>query len=251
MEPADLFIYNLETERLRLLVSDGSGNVNLPGSVWNTVTKQIVFSSSRAPHDEIFIINEEGIPGEEWRVTSRDSSAAYEPSFSPDGQWVVFESHQLDVEDNGVIVKYKADGSGDYVALTSLTEDCRQPNWSPKGDHIIYQRFADGKWDLWMVDPDGSNAHQLTTGAGDMTDASFSQDGDWIVYSSDENELEFASVFVIPISGGVPYRATEHDGYAGAPSWSPDGTRIAFEASGGDPDDSPGTTLWLANVSLP
>lgn len=250
LEPADLHIYNLETNALRLLVSDGSGNINLPGAVWNSITGQIVFSSTRDPHDEIFIINENGMPGEEWRVTSRESSVAYEPSFSPDGQWVVFESHQLDVEENGVIMKYKIDGSEDYYALTSITDDCRQPNWSARGGRIVYQRLTNNQWDLWVIDTDGSNAHQITSGTGDKTDASFSSDGEWIVYSSDESELVFASIFIVPASGGIPVRVTEYGGYAGAPSWSPDGLKIAFEASPDDPDDSTGTTLWLVDAPV-
>lgn len=247
-EPADLLVYNLETNALRLLVSDGSGNINLPGAVWNSMTEQIVFSSTRDPHDEIFIINGDGIPGEEWRVTSRENFVAYEPSFSPDGQWVVFESHQLDVEENGVIMKYRINGSEDYVALTSLTDDCRQPNWSPRGDCIVYQRFSNGQWDLWVVNVDASNAHQITSGTGDKTDASFSPDGEWIVYSSDESGLEFASIFIIPVSGGASVRVTEYSGYGGAPSWSQDGATIAFEACPSDPDYSTGTTLWLVDA---
>jgi len=248
LEPADLFIYNLETGALRMLVSDGSGNINLPGAAWNSTTEQIVFTSTRDPHDEIYIINENGIPGEEWRVTSRDNFVAYEPSFSPDGQWVVFESHPLDVVENGVIMKYKIGGSEDFIALTPLTDDCRQPNWSIRGDRIVYQRFSNSQWDLWVVNIDGSNAHQITSGNGDKTDASFSPDGNWIVYSSDEGELELASIFIIPVLGGVSIRVTEYSGYAGAPSWSPDGSKIAFEASPGDPDDSLGTTLFLVDV---
>jgi len=248
MEPADLLIFNLEMDSLRLLISDGSGNINLPGTAWNSITKQIVFASTRDPHDEIFIIDEDGVPGMEWRVTDRENFVAYEPSFSPDGQWVVFESHELDVEGNGVIMKYKVDGSEDYIALTSTADDCRQPNWSAHGDQIVCQRVENGQWDLWVMNADGSNLHQITTGTGDKTDASFSSDGEWIVYSSDEGELEFANLFIIPVSGGASIRVTDYSGYAGAPSWSPDGSQIAFEASPGDPDDSAGTTLWLVDV---
>lgn len=61
-EPADLLIIDLESKFIRTLVSDGSGNVNLPGSSWNQITHKIVFSSSREPHDEIFIIDENGNP---------------------------------------------------------------------------------------------------------------------------------------------------------------------------------------------
>ena len=175
--PAGLFIIDLESNFIKTLVSDGSGNINLPGSVWNPITHKIVFSSSRQPHDEIFIIDENGNPGDEIKITDREAKVAYEPSFSPDGQWVVFESHQLDVEGNGIITKYKIDGTEPYKMLTGINSDCRQPNWSPKGDLILYQKFADGQWDIWVMNTDGANHRKVTSGAGDKTDASFSPDG--------------------------------------------------------------------------
>jgi TolB protein len=247
-EPADLHIINLDTAVVRLLVSDGSGNVNLPGSAWNAATQLIVFSSSREPHDEIFVIDDGGWPGEEQRVTSRGGFMAYEPSFSPDGQWIVFESHVVDMDDNGVITKCKADGSGGYVVLTDSDDDCRQPNWAHQGDHIVYQRLANGQWDLWVMDTDGANKRQITSGTGDKTDASFSPDGTRVVYSSDEDELEFANLFIIPVTGGASTRITNYTGYDGAPSWSPDGKQIVFESYPGDPDGSPGTSLWVIDA---
>ncbi len=247
-EPANLVVYSIATQGVRQLVADGSGNVNLPGAVWNSTTQQIVFSSSREPHDEIYLIDEQGMPGDERRITARTNAVAYEASLTPDGQWVVFESHSLDVEDNGVIMKFRVDGSGDYTALTPLSEDCRQPNVSPLGDRIVYQRLAQGQWDLWLVNTDGTGIRQLTSGAGDKTDASFSPDGQWIVYSSDENARELATLFIIPVAGGASVQVTDRRGYAGAPSWSPGGTKIAYEAAVGDPDGSAGTSIWLVEV---
>lgn len=61
---------------MRTLVSDGSGNVNLPGSSWNSATHEIVFSSSREPHDEIFVIDENGNPGDETKITERENEVA-------------------------------------------------------------------------------------------------------------------------------------------------------------------------------
>ena len=173
---------------------------------------------------------------------------AYEPSLSPDGQWLVFESHVLDVEDNGVLTLYKIDGTQPYQTLTDPTEDCRQPNWSPVGDKILYQKFADGQWDIWTMNTDGTNHAKITSGVGDKTDASFSPDGQWIVYSSGELRPEHANLFVISASGGESAQITFFDGYDGAPSWSPDGGRIAFESFPGDPDGSSGTTLWVIDV---
>ncbi len=245
---ADLLVVNTSTTATRVLVSDGSGNINLPGASWNPVTNQVVFASTRPPHDEVFVIDADANPGTEQRITSREGLVAYEPSLSPDGRWVVFESHVLDMEDNGVITKFRMDGTGSFIPLTDADTDCRQPNWSPQGDLIVYQRVVEQQWDLWVMNSDGTNHRLVTTGPGDKTDASFSPDGQRIIYSADQGELDGANLFVIPVAGGAPARVTHQDGYDGAPSWSPDGTRIAFESSPGDPDDYGGTTLWVIDA---
>jgi TolB protein len=246
--PADLVIYDFESGTIRILISDGSDNINLPGSTWNRATNQIVFSSSREPHDEIFIISADANPEEEIKVTDRDRLVAYEPSFSPDGQWVVFESHNEDVEDNGIITKYKIDGTETYQKLTDFNADCRQPNWSPDGQQILYQALNGSQWEIWLMNFDGKNPRQITSDTGDKTDASFSPDGQWIVYSADGPTIEYANLFIVSLFGGELKRLTDFNGYEGAPSWSPDGKKIVFESSFRAPDDTPGTTIWMINV---
>jgi TolB protein len=250
VEPADLFIVDLGSGNSRVLVSEGSENVNLPGSSWNPLTGRIAFSSSREPHDEIYVVDDDGIRGDEVKITDRADLVAYEPSLSPDGQWIVFESHQLDVDDNGIIVKYKVDRTRPYQDLTDPHDDCRQPNWSPGGDQILYQKFSAGQWDIWTMNSDGTHHQKLTNGPGDKTDASFSPDGQWIVYSSNEFGIEYANLFITPASAGNAIQLTEHEGYDGAPSWSPDGKKVAFESYPGDPDASSGTTLWIIDVPV-
>ncbi len=244
VEPADIFIFYLENSKLDTLAMDGSGNVNLPGSSWNSQNESIVFSSSREPHDEIFIIDEDGKPGDEIQITNRLNYMAYEPTFSPDGQWIVFESHPVDVEKKGVIMKHKLDNSISYQALTNEDDDCRQPNWSPNGDYLLFQKHDHRKWDIWIMKPDGSDKKTVTSGSGDKTDACFTNDGEFIIYSCDA-ELEFANIYKISIEGGNPERITNYEGYDGAPSISSDLSKIVFESYGGDPDDSDGTSIWI------
>jgi len=247
VKPADLYIYNLQSGQITTLVSDGSGNVNLPGATWNNSINSIIFSSSRDPHDEIYIIPENGTTGDEVKITDRRSTVSYEPSISPDGQWVVFESHELDVEDNGIVTKFKIDGSSEYIRLTSSTDDCRQPNWSPNGDKILYQKFEAGQWDIWIMDTDGANQFKVTSGTGDKTDACFTQDGQYIIFSTDF-DLELVNIYRITVTGGTPERLSNYSGYDGAPSISSDGSKIVFESFDGFPDGSQGTSITILNL---
>ena len=245
--PSDLYLFNLETEELTKLVSDGSSNVNLPGQSWNT--KSIIFSSDREPHDEIYYISENQTPGNEIRLTNRPDSVAYEPTFSPDGQWAVFESHKLDQETHGIITKYKFDRTSSYIKLTSETNDCRQPNWSPEGSKILYQKEENNRWDIWLMNTDGSDKQNITNFEGNKTDAVFSPDGTQIIFSYESPDLESANIYKSEISEGHPVRLTNFEGYDGAPSVSPDGKKLVFESSPEeDPDKSDGTLLWILDL---
>ncbi|MBN2890596.1 MAG: PD40 domain-containing protein [Bacteroidales bacterium] len=246
--PSDLYTFNLETNILRLLVADGNSNVNLPGQSWNESLNSIIFSSDREPHDEIYYIAENGTTGDEIRITNRTDSVAYEPTFSPDGLWIVFESHKLEEEENGVITKYKLDGTSGYINLTPLGEDCKQPNWSPMGDKILYQKEENKQWDIWVMNIDGSNKTMITNFEGSKTDAVFSADGQYIIFSAENSETEFANIYTVSISNGSPIQLTNYSGYDGAPSISPNGTKLIFETSSEDPDKSDGTSLWLLDL---
>ncbi|MEE9319662.1 MAG: DPP IV N-terminal domain-containing protein [Granulosicoccus sp.] len=245
---SDLFVYDIETGELSTLLADGNGSVNLPGSVWNEESNTVVFSSDRGEHDEIYIVSDTGSAGEETQITNRPNRQSYEPSFSSDGQWVVFESHDIDVEGNGVITKYRVDGNSDYVDLTALDGDARQPNWSPTGDRILYQQQDEGRWVIWSMDADGDDKTKITNVGESSTDAVYSYDGQWVFYSSENNDVELSNIYRVFTGGGESTRISSYAGYDGAPSVSPDGVTLVFESYAGDPDGSSGTTLWLMDM---
>ncbi len=245
---SDLFIYNLETEQLSTLLSDDVGHVNLPGSSWNEAIHSVVFASSIDPHDEIFLISDTGQSGEQVQVTDRKDKQSFEPTFSPDGQWIVFESHDIDVEGEGLITKFKVDKGSGYIDLSTQGDDCRQPNWSPVGDRILYQKKQGAKWGIWTVDTDGQDAVMVTDPLQSATDAVFSFDGQWIIYSGENGDAAISNIYKVPADGGHAVQITEFRGYDGAPSISPDGDVLAFESSDDDPDGSEGTSIWVKEL---
>jgi TolB protein len=234
-----------------LLDEHDKAAVNLPGSSWNASTGAITFASDREGVDEVWVTKPGAPPT---RVTRHNGSSGYnEPSFSPDGEWIVFqESFEVEGasprrDELDSIWKVRPDGSG----LTRLIDgpatgtDNRQPNWSPRGDRIVFQRRERGSdaWVLFTVAADGTALRRLTTEPGEHTDPSWSPDGRWVVFSSTYGGLELPQVFAISVDGGQPIRVTNNDTtYDGAPSWSPDGKWIAFESYPGGKDRP--SSLW-------
>ncbi len=246
IDPSQIYKFNLNTNQLTLLVGNTSneiGNVNLPGSSWNN--GKIIFSSTKEPHDEIYIIDENG--DNETQITQRTNNVAYEPTLSPDNQWIVFESHVLDEETNGIITKFKVDQTSSYIELTSQEEDCRQPNWSPSGNKILYQKKTNEQWNIWIMNIDGTNKNQVTFNLGNCTDASFTSNGQYIVFSSDF-QVDLANIYKISIDGTNPIKLTNYEGYDGATSISTDGTKLIFESTDKDPDTSSGTKIVLLGL---
>ena len=251
--PASLFLLNLSSgQTTRLTPAEDQDNVNLPGAAWETNNNRIVFASDRLEADELWRIAPDGADFS--RITTHTSPPWYiEPSWSPGGQWIVFEGSQPGGGEDGrvgQIWKVRAGGTG-LTQLTGGTYDDRQPNWSPADDRILFQRRAlpDDDWDIYTIVPDGSDLRNVTDNpAADETDASWSPDGAWIVYSTDDGDLPVPNLSVIPATGGQPVRVTfseEHED--GAPSWSPDGKWIVFESHEEQDGDSP-SALWRIDV---
>jgi Tol biopolymer transport system component len=235
----------------------GQEAVNLPGSCWNAATGRIAFAYDLVNTDEIWTMDANG--GHLKQVTRHSGSTHFiEPSFSPDGQWIVFEV-DTNAPDNKMLAsiwKVRGDGSG----LTRLVGgpgtglDDRQPNWSPQGNLILFQGHHPGSdsWDLYTMRPDGTGLQKLTNDRASNTDASWSPDGKWIVYSSDHGGLPSANIFIISATGGSPIRVTDNATHEeGAASWSPDGKWIVFESHLSQQESSPASLWRIATPNLP
>jgi len=246
--PASLNVLDLSTGAVtRLTPVEDQDNVNLPGTSWHPDLNRIVFASDRMEADDLWTVRPDGDGLE--RITTHSGEPWFiEPSWSPDGLWIVFEADRPDGDGGhrGEIWKVRSDGSELTVLVADAAFDDRQPNWSPTGERILFQRHRPGSedWDIYTVRPDGSRLTRVTVSPSSDTDASFSPDGRWIVYSSDFGGLPLPNVFVVPVTGGTPVRVTRSSTHEdGAPSFSPDGRWIAFESHAGQDEDTP-ASLW-------
>ena len=130
------------------------------------------------------------------------------PSFSPDGNKVVFESDRLGFSD---IWYCESDGS-DCAQLTSLHGTAGTARWSPDGRRIAFEFQSQHYYDVYVLDiPDGRPRRLLTFPNADNGAPNWSRDGKWIYFYS-SHEKGPLQLWKVPFQGGTPVRVTKNGG---------------------------------------
>jgi TolB protein len=135
---------------------------------------------------------------------------------------------------NGQIYAANADGSNS-IALTSGNRAAANPSWSRDGTRFAYKLISPNvatqgqkqHGDLVVADADGSDQITIDRDAQDMSPATWSPDGRWLVYSRFEGGLD--QIYIAAADGSSPpTRLGKPDTVNWAPVFSPDGTKIMY-----------------------
>jgi serine/threonine protein kinase len=99
-------------------------------------------------------------------------------AFSRDGQWVCYSSFP-----EGDLWRSRADGS-EKLQLTTSHIAVRLCDWSPDGHNIVIEGSEPGHRSvIYLVSMDGGTPRPLSIGKGDLHDASWSPDGNSLVFN--------------------------------------------------------------------
>jgi Tol biopolymer transport system component/predicted Ser/Thr protein kinase len=104
------------------------------------------------------------------------------------------------------------------------------PQLSPDGRRVAFTSDRSGTWEIWLADPDGSNAVALTSmGAVAAGYPHWSADGEHIAFHSNvEGQWD---VYSVAASGGKARRLTADPASDAFPSFSRDGKWIYFNSN--------------------
>ncbi len=153
------------------------------------------------------------------------------PAWSPDGTRIVY-AFRPGLQIRGDIYVINADGRSDPKPLATFDladETC--PVWSHDGTQIAFvfgrsPHIADGRYNIWVMNADGSNMRQLTrTLRKDYTEPSWSHDGSKIVFVSADPATEDyptrGEIYIMDADGSNITRLTKTRANDRCPSWAP------------------------------
>ena len=171
--------------------------------------------------------------GKAERVTSFKSGDVRWPSISADGKTIVFEHDfgiaKLDVGSKRVTplkLNIAAETQESLSEVRDFNSQADDYDLAPNSRRIVVSIHGE----IFTAPVEEGDLRQLTDSPWRNQNVSYSPDGKWIAFVSDQSGRE--EIYTIAVDGaGEPQKLTDLDVLKFAYAWSPDSNEIAFTAS--------------------
>lgn len=217
-----IFVYDTITKSKRQLTRRVGLN---SGANWSPDGKYIAYTSGQGGDTDIFLIEANGSGR---KLMIQGSGLDVDPKFAPDGQKIAFVSGRFG---NPHIFVGKLSGNNpprvvSDKRLTYAGWYNSTPSWSPESDKIIfggYDKDID-RYDIFIMNPDGSKLERLTLKTGDNESPSWSPNGQLIVFQSnrigESNRKGVPSLFMMNRDGSSQRKIDVPLYEVQTPAWS-------------------------------
>jgi Tol biopolymer transport system component len=143
---------------------------------------------------------------------------------SPNGKTLLFVSNATG---NETIWMSNRDGTNLHPLIAWADSEQLDPDWSPDGQHVVFASNAGAsQFNIWIMNPDGTNAIQLTANTGDNRQPRYSPNGRQIAFTS--NQSGKRELWYMAADGSNQQVVVFQDLLVSDPGWSPDGTSMVY-----------------------
>ena len=176
--------------------------------------------------------------GEKRRLTAppAESSGDLAPAFSPTRNALIFSRGVLDTVADLYLLQLSNDlwPVGEPQRVTHFNGSIPTSAWAPDGRSVVFGAGPWGKTNLWRVDPfNGRKPARLAFVGEDGSSPSVSREGQRLAYAKASTNMNIWRVDTTRARAarGVATKFISSAGIEQTPSYSPDGTRIAFASN--------------------
>jgi Tol biopolymer transport system component len=139
---------------------------------------------------------------------------------------------------NGDVQVWNSNLGGNSTNVTNLPGYNFDPKISADARKVVFASFRDGRFEIYVVNVDGSNLHRVTSTVLDETEPAFSRDGSKIAFSGYSGGS--FRIYVMNADGSGTVQVSDNAFFdAHSPAFSPDGSKVAFSAQG---------NIWVNNA---
>jgi TolB protein len=218
-------------------LTTGEGEDDSPA--WSADGKQIAFVSIRDGISQLFVM---AADGSNVRQLTSGAGDNIHPAWSPDSQRILFNTTHFSIINHRgsqpTVVEHRTIGDStddamdlatvhpDGTNLKAITSDggYTYASFSPDGKQILHRRILGGISQIFILNADGSNDHNVSGKANVDGWPAWSPDGKRIVFVRQLNGA--FDIFAMDRNGANAHQLTDVDGKFTNPRWSPDGTKI-------------------------
>lgn len=185
----------------------------------NLFTSKIAFISDRDGNKELYVMDYDG--SSQTRITTNKVPDML-PAWSADGRRILFTSYRNNNPDLFSYAIYE----GQLIPVSTRgLNTCAA--FSPDGSKIAFSSSKEGNTEIYIANPDGTQARRITNSQAIDTAPTWAPNGRLLAFTSDRGGSP--QIYIMDAEGTEARRLQPQEGsYNDSAAWSPDGEYVLY-----------------------